>query len=222
MMDQTATATNFEAMRKAMVASQLRTNAVNDPTVVAAMRAVPRELFLPEDVRAIAYRDTPLPLGGGRMQNAPLVTGRLLTEAAIGPEDHVLIIGAAGGYAAAVAAQLAGSVVALEESPELVALARAALAGEGRVTVVEGPLVAGWADAAPYDVLVIDGAVEAVPQAIVDQAKPGARIAAGLVDRGVTRLAAGRKSEHGFGLFDFADVDSVVLPGFARPHTFKF
>lgn len=221
MMEQAALPTS-EQMRKAMVASQLRTNAVNDPAVVAAMRAVPRELFVPEAVRAIAYRDTPLPLGGGRLMNAPLVTGRLITEAAVGPADHVLLIGAAGGYAAAVLAQLAGSVVAVEESPELVAMARTALADEERVQLVEGPLAAGWADGAPYDVIVIDGAVEHVPQAIVDQARAGARIATGLVDRGVTRLASGARTGHGFGLFEFADVDCVVLPGFSRPRGFEF
>ena len=221
MMDQ-ATLPNMEQMRKAMVASQLRTNTVNDPAVIAAIMAVAREDFLPEAVRPIAYRDTLLPLGGGRVQNTPLATARLISAAEIGPEDHVLLIGAAGGYTAAVLAQLAGSVVAVEESSELAALARTALAGETRVTLVEGPLNKGWVDAAPYDVIVIDGAVEVIPDVIAEQAKPDARIVTGLIDRSVVRLAAGRRTELGFGLAPFVDAECAPLPGFAKPKTFQF
>lgn len=215
-------APGFEAMRHAMVASQLRTNAVSDARVVEAMARVPREAFVPAEVRAIAYRDTLLPLAGGRRHNSPLATGRLITEAQIGPRDHVLLVGAAGGYAAALLGELAGSVVALEEEPALVAHARGALAGHARVSLVEGPLAQGWAAAAPYDVLVIDGAVEHLPEALVAQLKPGGRAVAGIVDRGVTRLARGRRSEGGFGLVDFADIECARLPGFARPKVFQF
>lgn len=215
-------ANRFEAMRHAMVASQLRTNNVNDPRVVEAMAQVPREVFLPPEHRAIAYRDTLLPLAGGRRHNAPLVIGRLLTEARVRPTDHVLLIGAAGGYAAALLARLAASVVALEEEDALVAVARGGLAGEGRVTLVQGPLNAGWAASAPYDLVVIDGAVEQIPQAVLDQVKPGGTVATGWIDRGVTRLAIGRRTEGGFGLADFADIECAVLPGFGRPRSFQF
>lgn len=212
----------MEAMRDAMVASQLRTNAVSDPRIVAAMATVPREAFLPEGVGGLAYRDTAVPLGNGRYANLPIATGRLLTEAAIRATDKVLLIGAAGGYTAAVIAEIAASVVAVESDPALVAIARAALASHSNVELVEAPLTAGHAAGAPYDLLVIDGAVEQVPEAIVAQLAIGARAVSGLVDRGVTRLAAGRRSEGGFGLIDFADVDCVILPGFARPATFVF
>ncbi len=215
-------AERFDAMRHAMVASQLRTNAVNDVRVVEAMARLPRENYLPPEHRAIAYRDTLLPLGGGRRHNSPLATGRLITEAQVRSGDHVLLIGAAGGYAAAVLAELAGSVVALEEDAALVALAREALAGEAKVSVVGGPLAAGWAQAAPYDVLIVDGAVEQLPEALVAQLKPGARVVAGVLDRGVTRLAAGRRTEGGFGLIDFLDLECATLPGFGRPKTFQF
>src|ERR1700761_7273523 len=90
----TAGAPGYQAMRHAMVSNQLRTNAVNDPRVVAAMAEVPREAFVPEAARAIAYRDTLLPLGGGRRHNSPLATGRLITQAQIGAGDKVLLIGA--------------------------------------------------------------------------------------------------------------------------------
>lgn len=221
MTDSNQTRPDFEAMRHAMVVSQLRTSAVSDPRVVDAMGDVPREAFVPAAQAAVAYRDAPLPLGGDRAINPPLITGRLLVAADIRPTDRVLLVGAARGYAAAVLARLAGSVVALEEDAALVGAARDAIT-DAKVTVVEGPLKAGWAEGAPYDVIIIDGAVEEVPVAIVEQLAPGGRLATGLVDRGVTRLALGRRSEGGFGVVDFADLECVVLPGFAKPKTFQF
>ncbi len=212
---------DFDAMRHAMVVSQLRTSAVSDPRVVEAMGDVPREAFVPTAQAAVAYRDAPLPLGGARAINAPLITGRLLTAAEILPTDRVLIVGAARGYAAAVAARIAGSVVALEEDAALVAAARDAIV-DAKVMVAEGPLNAGWGSAAPYDVILIDGAVESVPDAIVAQLAPGGRLVSGIADRGVTRLALGRKTGGGFGIADFADLDCVALPGFARPKSFQF
>lgn len=209
-----------EAARAAMVASQLRTSGVSDARVVAAMAQVERERFLPESQRALAYRDRPLPLGNGRLQNPPLATGLLLTEARLQPQDKVLIVGAAGGYAAAVAAKLAAKVVAVEADPALAGAARAAL--EGSVELAEAPLADGHAAGAPYDVLIVDGAVEELPVSLAAQVAPGGRIVAGLVDRGVTRLASGVRSEGGFGLKPFADVECVVLPGFEKPRGFKF
>src|ERR1700741_4380916 len=139
----------FEAMRHAMVASQLRTNAVSDPRIVAVMARVPREAFLPADVRGIAYRDTAVPLGRGRFQNVPIATGRLLTEAWLKPSDRGLLIGAAGAYTAAVLGGLVAGVVAVESDPGLAAMAREALAGYPNVTLVEGPLEAGHEAGAP-------------------------------------------------------------------------
>jgi protein-L-isoaspartate(D-aspartate) O-methyltransferase len=211
----------FDAMRNAMVASQLRTNAVNDPRVVEAMGAVAREDYLPEAQRGIAYRDTLLPLNGGRRHNSPLATGRLITEARVQAGDKVLLIGAAGGYAAAVLARLGATVTAVEEDDSLATLARSALAGQD-VTVVQGPLAAGAPKGAPYDVLIVDGAVEHLPDALVAQLRSGARVTAGINDRGVTRLASGRRTDGGFGLIDFLDLECATLPGFAAPKTFKF
>jgi protein-L-isoaspartate(D-aspartate) O-methyltransferase len=212
----------YEAMRHAMVASQLRTNAVNDARVVAAMALVPREAFLPAAVAALAYRDTAVPLAHDRAQNVPIATGKLLTAAELRASDRALLIGAAGGYTAAVLAELVAEVVAVEVDPALAGIARTALAGYPAVTLVEGPLAAGHAAGAPYDVLVVDGAVEQLPDALIAQVKVGGRVVAGLTDRGITRLAYGRRSEGGFALLPFADVDCVVLPGFARPRSFTF
>jgi protein-L-isoaspartate(D-aspartate) O-methyltransferase len=213
---------DFGKMREAMVASQLRTNAVNDPRVVAAMARVPREEFLPESLRRLAYRDTAVPVAHGRAVNLPIAIGKMLTQAQIGPLDRVLLIGAASGYTAAVVALLANAVVAVESDPALLAIARPALAGYANVELVEGDLAAGHVGGAPYDRLIVDGAVEHLPEALVGQLRPGGRAVTGLIDRGVTRLATGVRSEGGFGLAAFADVDCVVLPGFARPKAFTF
>lgn len=209
---------SFETMRRAMVASQLRTTAVNDPRVVAAMAAIPREQFVPPDRTAIAYADFAVPLGNGRALNPPMALGRMLTELHLRPEDRALIIGAATGYSAVVLGRLVASVLALEEDATL-ALPAAAAAG---VRFVHGPLAAGWPDGAPYDVILIDGAVETVPPAIVDQLAEGGRLAAAIVEAGVSRLSIGRRAGGGFGMIAFADADAVSLPGFAPPPVFRF
>lgn len=210
------------AMRHAMVASQLRTNAVSDQRVVAAMAGIPRENFLPAGVRAIAYRDTAIPTGAGRAANPPLATARLLTQAELEPADHVLLVGAGGGYAAAVLSEMVARVTALESDAALLDIARTALAGAENVELVDGPLEQGWVAGSPYDVLMVDGAVEELPDALIAQLRPGGRVVTGLVERGVTRLAAGRRSDGGFGLTAFADSECVTLPGFAHPPAFRF
>lgn len=209
------------AARHAMVVSQLRTSAVNDTRVVAVMAEVPREQFVAPEAAAVAYTDRPVPLGGGRWQNTPLTTGRLLTAADIRPSDRVLLIGAGRGYTAALLAPLAREVVAVESNANLAAAARERLAAQPTVTIVEGDLSAGAADLAPFDVLVIDGAVEHLPASLLDQVRVGGRVVSGVVDGGVERLASGVKSD-GFALIPFADIDCVVLPGFSRPRAFHF
>jgi len=222
MSEATIDTVNFTRMREAMVASQLRTNAVSDPRVVSAMARVPREDFLPENQRTLAYRDTAVPIAHGRAANLPIATGKLLTQAQVRAADHVLLIGAAGGYAAAVLALLARDVVAVESDPALATLARTALSAYSNVELIEADLATGAPKQAPYDLLFVDGAVEHLPQALIDQVQPGGRVVTGIEDRGVTRLAAGVRSAGGFGLTTFADVDCVSLPGFTRPKTFTF
>jgi protein-L-isoaspartate(D-aspartate) O-methyltransferase len=193
------TSADFEAARAAMVASQLRTNAVTDLRVLDAMGSVPREEYVPAAFRATAYADVTIPVGDGRAVNAPMTTGRLLNEARIAPGDSVLIVGSATEYVAAVVTAMGAQVSS--------ASAEAAAQGD----------IGG-----PYDVIVIDGAVEHLPDTLVAALKPTGRIAAGLADNGVTRLAVGRKGGSGFGLVAFADADIAVLPEFARPRAFAF
>jgi protein-L-isoaspartate(D-aspartate) O-methyltransferase len=212
---------NFEQMRRAMVASQLRTTGVNDPRVVAAMGAVARERFVPAERCALAYADTLVPVGHGRELNSPMALGRMLSEARLRGREKALVIGAATGYSAAVLARLAGSVTAVEEVPELAGFARKALAGTG-VELIEGPLTEGHAAGAPYDFILIDGAVEHVPQAIVDQVADGGEFALALLDEGVTRLSVGRVVGGAFGTTAVSDAAAAVLPGFEKPRGFSF
>lgn len=213
---------SFDAMRTAMVDSQLRPNAVSDARVVAAMARVAREAFLPAELAPVAYADVKLPIAAHRTTNLPVATGRLLTQAELQARDSVLLIGAAGGYTAAVLAALVRSVMAIESDPILAESARSVLAPFANVTLMEGPLDAGHAAAGPYDAIIIDGAIEQLPQALIDQLAVGGRLVAGLIDRGVCRLSVGRRSAGGFGMVDFADFDAAHLPGFAAEKGFVF
>jgi protein-L-isoaspartate(D-aspartate) O-methyltransferase len=212
---------NFEHMRRAMIANLLRTTGTNDPRVLAAVGEVARERFVPRERIALAYADAVVPLKPGRELNNPLALGRLLTEAAPEDGERALVIGAATGYAAAVMSRLAGTVVAVEEDPELAAFAREALA-DYPVTLVEGPLGEGHAAGGPYDVILIDGAVEFVPAALIAQLKDNGRIAVAMLENGVTRLSLGRKAGDGFGTAAFSDAAATILPGFVKPKTFTF
>jgi protein-L-isoaspartate(D-aspartate) O-methyltransferase len=213
---------DFSTMRAAMVASQLRTNAVSDPRVVAAMESVARERFVPADRTALAYVDVPIPLNPTRKLNAPLVTGRLLAESHLKPGLNVLLIGAATGYAAALVADLAGSVVAVEVDPSLAATAKTLHATDARITIVESPLAEGYAASAPYDAIIIDGAVEHIPASLWEQLRDGGILASGLVDQGVTRLAVGRRAGSSGSMVPFVDVEAAILPGFSLPRGFSF
>lgn len=212
---------NYEQMRRAMVASQLRTTGVNDPRVLAAMGDVPRERFVSASYAPVAYAETLVPLGGGRYLNSPMALGKLLVEAAPREGERALVVGVATGYAAAVLARLVASVVAVEDDPDLAAAAKAALAGTG-VKLVEGSLAKGCKRDAPYDLILIDGAVETIPNALVGQLADGGRLAAGIDEDGVHRLAIGRRAGGGFGMVSFADVASAPLPGFEKPRGFTF
>ena len=212
---------DFEQMRRAMVSNQLRTTAVDDQRVIDAMRTVPRELHVPADKASSAYTDRSVPLGNGRALNPAMATGRLLSEAHPQPGERALVVGGCTGYAAALLAAMGLVVTAVEADGGLLALARAAGDTAG-VTFVEGPAEAGAADGAPYDLILIDGAIEQVPQALIDQLAEGGRLATAIIDRGVTRLSIGRRTGNAFGLSAFADAEAVILPGFARPREFVF
>lgn len=214
----TLSAEDFATQRAAMVASQLRTNGVTDRALLDALGAVPRESFVAAERRSTAYIDRPLPLGGARALNPPLATALLLNEARIQKDSRVLIVGAASGYALALAAMLSSKLTGVECDPALAAQART-VAG---VRLVEGPLEIGAAAHAPYDAIVIDGAVEFVPEALISQLAPDGRLTTAISEAGVSRLAVGRRGGSGFALASFVDAEAVALPGFVRPREFAF
>lgn len=204
----------FDRLRRIMVSNQLRPNLVTNVAVLSAMDLVPRERFVGEGQGALAYRDTIVPLGGGRGINSPTATGRLLDAADPRPGERVLLIGAGTGYVAALLATIGCVVTAVDAAP-LIARAHAALGDASGITLVEGELAAGAPAGAPYDVVYIDGAVEAVPPAIVEQLVEDGRLVAAILERGVSRLSIGRRAGTSVGLRAFADVDTAPLPGFA-------
>ena len=208
---------DYAAARQAMVDSQLRPQGVNDPAVLAAMSAVPRERFVPEHSRSLAYIDRAVPVGEGRMLSEPSVLGLLLTEMTPDLGERALVVGAGTGYSATVLREMGLDVVAVESSSELAARGR-----DNGVEVVEAPLEAGHKAKAPYDFILIDGAVEYIPEPLIKQLAEGGRLGAALVDRGVTRLIVGRKAGGGFGYHSIADAGVAALPGFTRPRAFTF
>lgn len=208
---------DFAAARTAMVESQLRPQGVADPAVIEAMRRVPREKFLPPETRPLAYADRAVLMGDGRFLPAPAVLGALLTQMMPRPGQRALVVGAGTGYSAAVLQAMGLAVTALESSSTLACAAR-----EQAVDVVEGPLELGSKKDAPYDQILIDGAVEFIPDAIVAQLADGGRLGTALVDRGITRLIVGRKVAGAFGYLSLSDAGVPALPGFARPQAFKF
>ena len=208
-------------MRSAMIDSQLRTNDVIDPAVVGAMGAVAREAHVPAALASVAYMDRAIALGEGRALNAPLVTGRMLVAAAVRPGQRVLLVGSATGYTAALLAKLGAEVHAVEERADLIEAARAA-AGDSAIAWTQGPLAAGAPKAAPFDRIIIEGAVETLPDALVAQLAEGGRIVAARRDGSVSRLVQGVKAGGTVALRAFADMDVAPLPGFAAPKGFRF
>jgi protein-L-isoaspartate(D-aspartate) O-methyltransferase len=160
----------FAAARNRMVDSQIRPNKVNDPRIIGAMRHLPRERFLPPQLGSLAYADEDVPLGDGRVMLEPAVIARLVQLTAIVAGERALVVASGTGYGAALLAACGGRVTALEEAASLQAVARGILAELApSVGLVAGPLSAGWPPGAPYDVILIEGAVREIPPAIAEQ-----------------------------------------------------
>ena len=192
-----------EVARRAMIDSQLRTSGVNEPWVLAAMNSVRREDFVPEAARAAAYIDRAVPLGGGRFLAAPLVHGRFLAEAVPTKQDKALLVGDGNGYLAALLRPLVGSLDAVD--PAQGAAQSDAPAGQG-----------------DYSLVIVDGAIEHLPASLAARLSEGGRLVTGLVERGVTRLATGRKAAGEVTLLPLAELGIPVLPEFAAPRRWSF
>lgn len=224
-MTQSAAVVDYQSARLNMVESQIRPNKVSDPAIIEAMLAVPRELFVPAPLRGIAYVDEDISLGGGRYLMEPMVFGRLMQVAAIRREDVVLEIGCGSGYASAVMARLARKVVALEEDPALAhdAAERFAELSLSNVVPVKGSLAAGWPQLAPYDVILFDGAVAAIPPVIAGQLAKGGRLVAVVqADSCIGKAVLMTRVEDVYAQRIVFDAATPMLPGFAARPSFVF
>ncbi|CAA7620268.1 protein-L-isoaspartate O-methyltransferase [Magnetospirillum sp. SS-4] len=214
---------DFAAARCNMVESQIRTNRISDPRLIAALEAIPREPFLPRQLRGLAYLDEDIPIGGGRVMVEPLVLARLLQGAGVRPADVVLAIGDATGWAGAVLSRLASTVVLLECDSDLANRGGAALAEMGcdTVAVVKGALADGYAAQAPYDAIVFVGAVSEIPAGIVRQLADGGRLVA-VVSGGAGggRVTLVVRSGDSFGRRTLFDAATPFLPGLEPPPRF--
>jgi protein-L-isoaspartate(D-aspartate) O-methyltransferase len=215
---------DYAVARQYMVDGQVRTNKVTDERLIAAIRALPRERFVPETARSRAYIDDDLEIASGRYLMEPMVTARLIQAAAAKPDDIALVVGAGTGYAAALLSRLVNTVVALESEPVLAQRASAVL-GElaiDNAAVIEGPLSAGCGKHAPYNIIFLDGAIELVPPSLTSQLVEGGRMVGVLLDRGVGRAALWIKSAGAVSHRMLFDANVAPLPGFAAPAGFVF
>lgn len=194
------TQTDMSLARKAMIDSQLRTSGVNEPFVLARMGAVAREEFVPARAKAIAYMDRAIPLEGGGYLAAPLVHGMMLAEARPTLEDSVLVVENGSGYLAELLRPL---VASLDTKP---------------VDEISN----GKAGRKSYSLILVDGAIEQLPDSLAKRLADNGRIVTGLVLRGVTRLASGRKVAGSVSLQALAEIGIPVLHAFDRPKEWSF
>lgn len=212
---------DYSTARRMMVDSQIRTSDVTDPRIISAFQNVPREKFVAPSMTALAYLDIDVPVadGGSRRMLKPMVLAKLIQAAEIEPGDRVLIVGCATGYSAAIVASLAGSVVALEDDSTLADRAKKNLS---KVELVRGPLPAGWAAGAPYDAILIDGAIEVMPDSFRSQLRAGGRLVCVLGRKPPARAFLYRRIEGELSGRPIFDAMAPLLPGFAEQPAFVF
>ncbi len=211
--------------RKNMVESQVRPSDVTDRRIMAAMQDIARERFVPEGQRSLAYMDEAIPFGRGRGLLAPRIFARLVQLGNIGADDRVLDVGCLTGYSAAVLARLAGHVTALESDAGFARSAQIELAAKPAaiVDVITGALAAGHAAGAPYDVIIVEGGTERMPEALIDQLAPGGRLVA--IEASGRRLGQAviiTKNASGLTKRVAFEASGFLLPGFEKPAAFTF
>jgi len=218
----------FATARQKMVDSQVRPSDVTDSRILDAMLAVPREAFVPESQRALAYLDLDLDTSEGasakRFLIKPVVIAKMLQAAGIKPTDKVLVAGCATGYTAALVARLAAQVTATETDPAQMAKARDVLGGLGlaNVTFLAAAPAEGDPANAPFDVIVLDGATEVVPDGLYKQLKDGGRLVGVFATTKPPRAMIVTHSHGDFGNRALFDASVPVLPGLERLPAFVF
>lgn len=216
--------TDYAARRRNMVDTQVRPSDVTKYPIIAAMLSIPRELFVPNGKREAAYVGENLPLAPRRVMLEPRTLSKMLDALDIGSGETVLDIGTGHGYSAALAASLAEAVIALEEDPDMASEAETALAEQGidNVAVVTGPLAEGAPHLGPFDVITIQGAIEALPEAIEAQLKEGGRIACIFMEGSLGVVRIGYKIDGAISWRFSFNASAPVLPGFERERDFVF
>ncbi len=208
---------DFAAARQHMVDSQIRTNKVFGSVLVAALSETPREIFVPEPMRAVAYVDEDIDCGNRRHLMEPMVFARLVEMLDVAPDDIVLDLGCGSGYSSAILARLASTVVAVEADAALAQAAQANLArlGLDNAVVVEAPLDAGYPDQAPYNAILLGGAVPEIPLALTDQLADGGRLGAVVRSSGgVGRAVLATRIGEVVSRRAVFDANTPMLPGF--------
>ena len=217
---------DYVATRRTMVANQIRTNRVTDPAILEAFEAVPRERFVPDRLRAIAYADKDLELGNGRFLIEPMVLARLLQTALPQPGDAALDIACGPGYTTAILSQLVSSVVAVEEDPDLAAAGNAHLAAleMDNAAVITGLAAEGCSSQQPFSLILLAGGVGFVPETLLEQLSEGGRLVTVLYENQdrVGRAVIFEKIGGTIGRRTVFDAMTPLLPGFARGHGFVF
>jgi len=215
---------DFEARREAMVDTQVRPSDVTRLPIIEALLAVPREEFVPAHLREAAYIGENLPLGPGRTVLEARTFSKMLEALDLGPGDLVLDLGCGLGYSAAVMARMADAVAAVEENDAMAREAVATLAEQGvdNVVVESAALAEGAPQHGPYDAIVVEGAVEQIPQAILDQLKEDGRIVALFLEGTLGVVRIGYKVEGAVSWRFLFNASAPVLPGFARAPEFEF
>jgi protein-L-isoaspartate(D-aspartate) O-methyltransferase len=216
---------DFTEARNRMVDSQVRPNRVTDARIIAAMRDIPRELFLPARLRPFAYIDEDVPLGGGRVLMEPLAIARLIQLLAPTAGGRALVVAAGVGYGSAVLAACGVRVTALEEAHALLEIARPALeAVAPSVSLVAGPLAAGWSALQPYDLILLEGAVLEIPPAVAEQLRmDGGRLAAVVRAQGaVGRIVLAERTPLGLRAQPMFDCATPAIPSLLPKPGFVF
>jgi protein-L-isoaspartate(D-aspartate) O-methyltransferase len=213
---------DFATRRVMMVDTQVRPSDVTKFPIIDAMLSVPREVYVPDDRREAAYVGENLALAPGRVVLEARTLAKLLDALDIQPDEMVLDLGCGLGYSTAVIARLAGTVVAVEEDPALASEAQRLLSDEGvdNALMIAGPLVEGAPRHAPYDVITVQGGVEAIPDSIVQQLKDGGRIGALFIDGALGTAMVGFKSGAGVSWRPIFNAAAPVLAGFRKERGF--
>lgn len=215
---------DYTAARTAMVDGQVRPADVTRYAVIDAMLQVKRENFVPRTQRAMAYADMQIPLAPGRVMLDPRSLAKSLDALEVREGDLALVVGAGLGYTSAVLAEMAGTVVALESEDDLARLLGEALADAAadNVLVERGPLAAGLAASGPYDVIMIEGGVEQVPKALLDQLAEGGRLAAIVMEGALGVCRVWHRSSGAISSRATFNATAPVLHGFDAERSFTF